>query len=442
MISKKYHIFLKEFIQDLPFDVGNSVIIPTVRWIRPAFKFNNIKFFLKELPFSPIVLPIIIIVRLIKPIFHIRFGTFYIGAIGHFALDAGIYFSEKSKVVKKTYDFFWLPPINESANNFFYKQVKRNLNVSKFVFHLDYYNRLFPGNETHIAAPIRNIKRAKSRDLDGFLNTRKNIIPFKQHEEEQAENWMRNKGWNGEPIVGLQVRDDAYWRMTTHSKYYPDSTGELMAHRNVNIEDFRETVEYLLSNGFWVVRMGKFANNKVSIKHKAFIDYPFCDDQIDLVDIWIPAKCKFFISTSTGVDALAIINKKPIVYTNFIPLLLFCSFTPCVTIFSHLYWNDTGKELSITEMLENTYYYKNNYDEAGIYIKNNTPKEILDAVKEMIFILESRGVKNFDDSPLQKLFYRILKNHRNYTWAHKILHPNAKVGKDYITNYYENNLLI
>ena len=64
--------------------------------------------------------------------------------------------------------------------------------------------------------------------------------------------------------------------------------------------------------------MGSEAEKKMSISSNQFIDYPFCDQKSDFLDIWLMANCDFCITSGTGLDMASICFGKPIVYTNLI----------------------------------------------------------------------------------------------------------------------------
>jgi putative glycosyltransferase (TIGR04372 family) len=128
------------------------------------------------------------------------------------------------------------------------------------------------------------------------------------------------------------------------------------------------------------------------------IDYAANGMRTDFMDIYLGAKCKFCISTSTGFDAIPVIFRRPVLYTDFTHIELFNSFVKkSMTLFKHHYLTSEGRDMKISEILKSgvgRIYYTTDYKFRGIELVNNSPKELKEAVLEM----DDRISGKFDDS--------------------------------------------
>lgn len=109
-------------------------------------------------------------------------------------------------------------------------------------------------------------------------------------------------------LVCLHVRDH-FFRKDENKKNY----------RNSDINNYIDTINYLIENNFKVIRMGK-SGQKINFKHQNFFDYPNLDNTDDILDIFLINKCKFYIGTQSGILDVAYMFNKPILTTNMVEL--------------------------------------------------------------------------------------------------------------------------
>ena len=176
--------------------------------------------------------------------------------------------------------------------------------------------------------------------------------------------------------------------------------------------------------------MGKKVEKPLKIKHDKLIDYGSSSDWSDLLDIWFCKECYFFISTSTGIDSVALMFKKPIVIVNLVQIAYMYSWVNSITTSKRLFWK-SGLELTLRECLDNQNTSK--HKESGITVVDLTPDEIESTVKEMVgrldgVALTEKQIKNNED------FWSIMKSNALYDKCHGVRDPNASYSASFLDN--------
>lgn len=115
-------------------------------------------------------------------------------------------------------------------------------------------------------------------------------------------------------IVAIFARDTEYL-----SNRFPDKNWSYHDYRNADINTYIKSIEYLIKNGYTVIRVGSSVNKKVSFSHEKFIDYPFTNIRSEFLDIIIVYLSKFVIGTTSGAVDTAVVFNKPFLGVNFAP---------------------------------------------------------------------------------------------------------------------------
>ena len=111
------------------------------------------------------------------------------------------------------------------------------------------------------------------------------------------------------------TRDD--WFVTLHMRE-PTYRGETYKNnnsnwRNVRIEDYIESIENITSKGGYVFRMGDNQSSRLP-KIKGLIDYAHSEIKSDYMDVFLGAKSKFCIATSSGFYHIPMLFGKPVIF--------------------------------------------------------------------------------------------------------------------------------
>ena len=156
--------------------------------------------------------------------------------------------------------------------------------------------------------------------------------------------------------------------------------------RNSAIENCISTIEYL-STKYNVFRVG-CSTRKLELKCKNFFDLSTMPSGLEKtqLDFYLFSLCKFFIGTSSGIYAIGQLMKKPIVWTNTVPIGSYSCWSDWdISLFKILRDAKTHKQIPFHKTLElhegwgqHADMYSSRYE----YIEN-TDDEILQASIEM-----------------------------------------------------------
>ncbi len=381
------------------------------------------------------IIPAIVLVRLIRPWIFIRFRTIDSSRIGHFLADSSIYLARQDLRSRhlRILDVFWFA--KPSCNAQWARMVRRQLTVRWWVPYMIRMNELIPGGRGHIVPPGIS---SGNRDIYNVLNESSERFRFSKHEDEKAKLWLFRKGWReGEAFVCLAVRDSAYLALDPlHTSKNPKHW-DYHNYRDSDIDRYVDTVQTLLDRGYWVIRMGKFANSRLSINHNRVIDYPFVSDQDDLMDIWLGAHCRFFVSSGTGIDTTPTIYGKYVVFVNSLPLSLIFSSVKQIWVPKHLRWLESGRLLNLREHFQHGYTSTGEYEQAGIAIEELSPGEITNAVVECEKRIDGSWVQSEEDQALQQRFWNLLREVPNSARFHGTIHSESRVGAAWLKSMGE-----
>ena len=369
-------------------------------------------------------IPAVIIMRLMRPWRLIRIGQLFAGRIGHFVPDALEHFLRAEIASKQTLDFFYF--FGGVSNSQWAKMVSRNLKVKgKWLQYVWHWNVFLPGGNAHTLPQ----SFTQSRDIEGLMELSKDRFDFLEIENEVCEQWLKSKGWRyGEPFICLQVRDSLY--LSEFDTANPKDKQQVAhSYRDSDIDTYREAIDWLTSQGYWVIRMGKLAKKRLLMGNEKVIDYAFAEEKTDLLDIWLFANCTSCISTSTGPDWISIAYSKPVLFINALPLGGLFSFAKSMWIPKNLYWETTRNELSLIEMLHMTTFQTNDYKTTGIIIQDLSSAEILSGVQEFCEFVDDleNEISWRDDDQIK--FWNHLSTWNRFEELHGYIHQKSVVSR-------------
>ena len=373
-------------------------------------------------------IPLIALIRVMRRWLHVRMGTLIAERSGHFIIDAALYLARCNSPSDgpRTLDLFWF--LEPTCNEQWARMVRRQLVARGWVRYLIFFNRLVPGWKFHTLPPTNG-----SRDIHGVLPRSSSRFEFADHETEAARAWLRRRGWrDGEPFVCLLVRDSAYLSShPLHSKSKCDHSNR-HDHRDTDISTYVETAQSLADAGYWVIRMGKTVHARFPSNHSRIIDYPFVVDQDDLLDIWLSANCRFFVSTGTGIDMVPVVYGCPVIFVNYLPLSHLCSYANSVLVPKNLRWKDGGRLLTLKEHLRHDFGSAQQYEQAGIAVEDLTAGEIKAAVMECEQRLAGSWQETGQDRARQTRFWQALAAWPDFAKLHGYIHPESRVGSRWL----------
>ena len=195
------------------------------------------------------------------------------------------------------------------------------------------------------------------------------------------------------PYVVLHVRDGNY--RNDHKR---------RSWRNNNIDNYSQSVDYLISKGFSVIKIGDKESNKLNYKNKFYFDYSYSELRSEEMDLYIIKNCNFLMANCSGPEYLALLFSKPILITNSYVIPSLYRSTDRVFFKKILF---KGNEMSIIDYLSLPFeIYFREYNHKEISFIENSQHEILEATKEFSKLYFSNFTTK--PTPIQKKFNKLI----------------------------------
>ncbi len=248
-----------------------------------------------------------------------------------------------------------------------------------------------------------------------------------------------DKGYQILKKLGIKSDD---WFVTLHMRE-PTYRGETYNNnnsgwRNVRVEDYIDAIKTIVSKGGYVFRMGDKGTTKLP-RIKGLIDYAHSEIKSDYMDVFLGAKSKFCIATSSGFYHIPMLFGKPILFTNSPMFIEYFGLRENHIYLPRLTKNKNENRLfSFSEFTNKKHAirtYQDHFDKYDIELVNNTKEEITEAVLEMLNLISSQTQ---NESKNQLRFKDIVRqNSKNYYAP--TCEPKARISNHFI-NKYENIL--
>lgn len=204
---------------------------------------------------------------------------------------------------------------------------------------------------------------------------------------------------------GIAV-DQLYVCIHARESDYSPADESYHHHRNVEITTYWAAVDYLLAQGYGVVRMGDPSMRSLDPSLSGVFDYARSPAREPWLDLAISAECTFFIGSSSGASFMATVFGRPVVAVGMaLPFNFSPSGLPCdIGIPKLLRKKSSGHALNIREIFAHGLSELRSaaeIDEKGYALVENTSDEILAVVQEMTERLSSRWQVTQDDASRQ-----------------------------------------
>lgn len=356
---------------------------------------------LLKLLLTPLALPVVLLMRIISSVILIRIGNLECNRIGHFAFQTELYLCRRDQEGKENQIdiFYCYPPV---CNNQLEIMWSRLLNISKIARYVDSYNRMIPGGKKHI------IVLPEARDTDGYLARTPAHLSFTAEEEEAAHETLSRLGLPDDAdFVCFHTRDSEYL-----NNAYCHADWSSHDFRDSSIQDYIPAVQELSRRGFYAVRMGAVVKEKLDYSDPRVIDYAL-NGRSDFLDIYLSAKCRFFICSTAGIYALPTVFRRPVAFVNLVPLEYAPTWGPDDLFIPKLLWlRSEGRLMTFKEIIASgagRFLETCDYTNHDVEVVNNTPDEILDLAMEMDERLKGTWETTKDDEELQKRFWSYIR---------------------------------
>jgi len=402
----------------------------TMRGVVTSLKRAAGRYFLRGL-LLPFALPLVLLIRFLRPLVTIRLGRMDVGRIGG-AYDAEFFLCERyagTNQGKRTYDiFYFIISTGTICNHQWVGMWKRVLPVfplCQIASITDSLNRQLPGYERHVV-PLQDVGwHINDNTVKCILARKKPFLEFTPEEENLGQKALQDLGVpKGTPFVCFNARDAAYL-----DAIHPERNWRYHDYRDSSIHNYIPTAEELVGRGYYAIRMGAIVKERIHTDNQAIIDYATNGKRTDFLDIYLGAKCRFFICSPSGISIIPEVFRKPIVYVNWLHLSNIFSWMPqALFIPKKLYLTNEDRWLTFREMVESDiglFDRSELYERKCIEVIENTPEEIVDVCVEMDERLKGAWKATKEDDELQQRFWAIFG-------PDKLKSPDLRIGAAYL----------
>lgn len=398
------------------------------KFARTALKKRLLNWFI-DITLIPIAIPLLIT----RYLFRVKFFRVHGSRFGHLAMNNETFLRKKQLGIinEKNIKYIGIAP-SKVCNQQLLDMYKRYLKIIQIP------QPRFIRTFTKIMAEKSILSRwdlfvVLDYDLGYFLrfNEVEPTLSFNSLEEASGRELLKTmdvKGW----FICFHARDEAYVSPLLErgdSRY---------TYRNSDIKNYFKAVDYVTEQGGYAIRMGAKVKEKLpELNNLRIIDYS-TSYRTELGDIYLPAKCKFFLGAGSGVASIAEIFNIPEVRINFVPL------SPLIPNFKLQHfppgknslfipkkiWSIEKKRfLTFKEELEFDAKFSfdtEDYEKAGLVPIENTPEEILDVTVEMNQRLDGTWKTTEKDEELQRCFRAL------FTYQGQPYEFSARIGAKFL----------
>ena len=381
---------------------------------------------------------IVALIRIIRPFYLIRFGQLNGPRIGHFAGNTELYLCEQDSGInvpqQRYVDLFYAE--NPVCNHQLKVMWKRVLHVwpSWIIAPVIRIGRLIPGWKLHEVGE----NTQQDRDVHNLLDRIGPHLKFTEEEISRGETGLREIGIpQGAPFICLAIRDSAYLDAR------PGKDWSYHNYRDCNIQNYVLAAESLANLGYYVVRMGAIIRKPLCSNHLKVIDYASNGMRSDFMDIYLGSRCAFCLSCSTGIDAVPIMFRRPVVYADMVPVGYLATYVKNRVFICKKHWLISEQRwLSLREIFQlgvGFYIRTQDYESRGVRLVENTPEEIRDVATEIAERLAGTWKPHEDDEELQRRFWEIFPKNAVGAFNKRPLHGKirARFGAAFLRNNRE-----
>jgi putative glycosyltransferase (TIGR04372 family) len=241
------------------------------------------------------------------------------------------------------------------------------------------------------------------------------------------------KQWHQEgrgPILTLPAEIDAAGRGRLHDLGLPHNAWFVALHvregkwdgrnpgmhgvLNADISTYLPAISEITRHGGWVLRMGDPSMGPMP-QLPNLIDYCHSNLRADWMDVFIAARCRFLLGTSSGPAYIPPLYGTPSVLTNWWPPAQRPWHAFDIFIPKMLRRQVDGRQLSLSETLCEPFSYCHSRrflaDHSGVYIEDNDAEIIRAAVVEMLARLDGNSDDDAEVAELRSRADRIYQAH-------------------------------
>lgn len=376
-----------------------------------SLKFKEFCFkFISKICFSLIALflqPLAVILHLL----NFRTVNFFTERIGHLAIEPDCLLKELylGKIKKRKWLFLKHNRIiaNEHLLNYWIQNFKV-IDNSLLCYLLNAASSL-----GLISQNIKKYVRTDSKPHEAYrvYSLWKNQKPLLRLSQEDKE-WS-DKQFN---ILGIPGNS---WYVCLHvrEKGYSDIDHSIQSYRNADIENYYSAIQYIVSKGGWVVRLGDPSSKPLS-RMRNVVDYAHSRFKSERLDVALCARAKFILGSTSGLCLVSTVFGVPVAIANLAPSGGLGFSRDDISIPKKIFNVSDNIILSFKESLASPssgFRFAQQYSDNKLELIQNSEDEIVSLVKEMFGRLSNEAAIRDEDAK-NKLIYRLhlSKNHYSF----------------------------
>lgn len=272
------------------------------------------------------VLPIAVIcvgvIWLLRGIVLVRVGGIALDRIGG-GYPALWYLSElrAGKFNKKCFDLFYHYPYSGVCNKQWFVMLKRRMiflwckKLADIVFKLFGMFNMHKHMITYPHPP-------ENETLSCVFSNNTPLIEFTEEEEQRGRQLLEQLGVRkGSRFICFHSRDAAYLSVN-----FSQMDWKYHDYRDTKIDNYLKAAEKITEHEYYAIRMGAVVDQKINTSNPRIIDYANSSLRSDFLDIYLSAKCRYFLGSDCGITIMAEAFKRPLIYTNWVSICMLSTY--------------------------------------------------------------------------------------------------------------------
>jgi putative glycosyltransferase (TIGR04372 family) len=257
-----------------------------------------------------VAIPTLAVLWALEFVRPIRLATLTTERIGHLALNMETYARRNRENKKYSMIFFCASAANETLIEIWsrYFRFVRNRHINRLFYFASPYLK-----QTRFCIDISKEYSDISADSFEAYSVCPPVIALNSAEDAEGRRLLHNMG----------MEDGAQW-MCFHSRdaaFRGQLPGSRDSNRNCSINNFLDAARWIADQGVYAVRMGAIVEQPIMDLGPRVLDYG-TRYRSDFMDIYLSARCKFFLGAATGLSCVPVAFNTPLAITNLVPLSL------------------------------------------------------------------------------------------------------------------------
>lgn len=338
--------------------------------------------------FVAFILPVLYVVELIR---HIRIRDLRTDRIGGLIGGAEVFLRRKQLKLLPDGPLYLFIRTRFVSNEFALEMCKRRINVIDNAILLHLYPVVLPIlKKTRFFLDVNLLTNDYLEFLQG-----KPVLSFTEEEERRGQEKLRQMGIGpGDWFVCFHSRDPAYLEKTGAWSAMDWSYHD---YRDCSVESYLKAARYISSQGGFAIRVGAIVDKPLpDLADSKIIDYA-TKFREPFMDIYLAAKCKFFLGNTAGLFVVAQVFDRPVACVNFIPIDASPFGKNSFMIYKKIWSNRLRRYMSYPEAFQlglGKAYFSKQYSSHDLRCDENTEDEILELAIEVNEILDGRRAVN------------------------------------------------